>query len=474
MDMHESHEDIEMVKRLKALTSPGTVYLPDARRLICSNMKHDAVTIDVYDARPGQVGLWLSNGRDPKDFADAPLPRLVESKTAHKDAALPLAMEIYGKYAGSEDSPIVFTGLDDPMEAMIRGVGGAELSASMNYEIDQRMVELVEFHAAIEDELANAKEAYANAPEFGRHVIFEGMRMPLEAVMRIMETERDLSLYIALSCADGVAEEGAGTLTTLKEVAERESEAGFLDGVSAQAVEMGISPIRVEYKRAGDYSKEELGDYIRDHGDRLTLDLMRCNPELRRAAAGVIGYEDALRVGTEWFDESFGLLLSGCSRNVPACWGRQLAIEGGGTIFFVMEADAWDYTHGELPLFCAIAATEVGGGTCEFRDVMDNAGDAAALAKISAKGRFGDHEACMAFMTSIEPSAYSPDELDMLMDIKPELFGKESREKYPEVDAAVKQRAACAQTADGRISGACDRDAPTPRRETECRRGEDR
>lgn len=102
-----------------------------------------------------------------------------------------------------------------------------------------------------------------------------------------------------------------------------------------------------------------------------------------------------------------------------------------------MEADAWDYTHGELPLFCAIAATEVGGGTCEFRDVMDNAGDASALAKISAKGRFGDHEACMAFMTSIEPSAYSPVELDMLMDIKPELFGKESREKYPEVDAAA-------------------------------------
>lgn len=62
----------------------------------------------------------------------------------------------------------------------------------------------------------------------------------------------------------------------------------------------------------------------------------------------------------------------------------------------------------------------------------------------------------------------------MLMDIKPELFGKESREKYPEVDAAVKQRAARAQAADGRIPGACDRDAPTPRRETECRRGEDR
>ena len=254
----------------------------------------------------------------------------------------------------------------------------------------------------------------------------------------------------------------------------RRREAGFLDGVAAQAIERGISPVRVEYKRAGDYGKEELEAYIRDHGDRLTLGLMRYNPELRDAAAGVIGYEDALRLGTEWFDESFELLLSGCSENEPACWGRQLAIQGARDTFFVAEADAWDYTDGELPLFCAIAATEAGGGSRGFRDVMDSAGDAAALARISARGRFGAYEPGMAFMTSIEPSAYSPDELDMLMDIKPELFGKESREKYPEVDAAVKQRAARAQAADGRIPGACAGGAPTPRRETECKRSEDR
>lgn len=152
---------------------------------------------------------------------------------------------------GDRRATIMLSGQPGAYSALEEALGAERLARHIDNWVAQRCEHLTAFYAAVEDEVDAKAYRCGRAPGEivppGYLIESRCGTVPLSFVADALECADDLMLFTAIANAEGIAPVDTVPLTTLDEIARRESEPGFIGGVVLAALDHGYVPITVGY-----------------------------------------------------------------------------------------------------------------------------------------------------------------------------------------------------------------------------------
>lgn len=244
----------ETCDRKYAVCVDGVFYIPgvpaDEGDLICSRVSGGRVSVDVYHAVLGDLALWLSAGRDPHGYGASPIHPWHEHAESPIERARALMADLLAKH-GDRRGAIMLSGQPGAYSALEEAIGAERLARHIDNWVAQRCEHLTAFYAAVEDEVDAKAYRCGRAPGEivppGYLIESRYGTVPLSFVADALECADDLMLFTAIANAEGIAPVDTVPLTTLDEIARRESEPGFIGGVVLAALDHGYVPLTVKF-----------------------------------------------------------------------------------------------------------------------------------------------------------------------------------------------------------------------------------
>lgn len=445
-------EDIDDMDVAEALANGRSLYDTRASELVVARREGANIEVATWRVDAQELGRWLAAGNAAEDYPRPWEHDQILKVSAPKAAAWAVAEMVSAVWVGDHEAALfASTDPEDQLASLTAVKPGLDVGGARDGRVAQRAIELDEFYHAVADAVQGKAREWPPVwgPSYAFDFLQDGERISVDEFAKILPTASERELFVAVDFAKrsgcGFMEDG-NRVPTVEEIARREPEPGWVANLAAEAMGDGA---RGAYQDMGpeDYPSRELERICREHPEAVELVDLETSVVLMQAARQ-LPFERKVELGTQWYEDMKGTLFDCASIGVPACWGTQVRLVDGDDVGYVdMGLIARAMPSPVFETYCALSECLEPGGAGTFTDLFERARNTPELRRmLDAIDR--EDRSVGTGLTRIMPDDFTDEQLDMLYEQEPGLFGPEVCEEYERIAETV-ERASETRTGGG-------------------------